>query len=379
MRLSNPWRMGLLFVISGAGHRADAGPRRPGARALEAAAAAAAARHGGDRAAAVLAAGARAVRLRRRLSRLPAPVLQRATAASATARSAWRCRPGTTCGSCPTCGAYTLLCCWHCALPRMAAARSCGGRGMTGAMVNLRAAHFGVRPVGQPRGLCGWRLLLVLLVFLAAVRVLLFPRFGETHALLDDWAAHAAYAAAVRLRRAAGAPAGAAGRSAGPALAGAGAGPGRLGGAGALPRAAARLAVGARGAAPADAPGVCGAAQWGGIVAAFGFARRHLDVDHRWRAPLTEAVFPLYLVHQTVIIVAAVALRPLSLPAGVGGGGDRGADFRRRLVGLAVGAARRVAAAVDGAVAASAGARASACRNLQRLNAQALASRGPGR
>jgi hypothetical protein len=50
------------------------------------------------------------------------------------------------------------------------------------------------------------------------------------------------------------------------------------------------------------------AAQWGGIVAAFGFARRHLDVDYRWRAPLTEAVFPLYLVHQTVLIVAAVAL-----------------------------------------------------------------------
>jgi glucans biosynthesis protein C len=58
-------------------------------------------------------------------------------------------------------------------------------------------------------------------------------------------------------------------------------------------------------------------ARWCGIVAAFGFARRQLDFDHRWRAPLTEAVFPLYLVHQTIIIVAAVALRPLVLPAGV--------------------------------------------------------------
>jgi glucans biosynthesis protein C len=57
-------------------------------------------------------------------------------------------------------------------------------------------------------------------------------------------------------------------------------------------------------------------AQWCGVVAAFGFARRHLGVDHRWRAPLTEAVFPLYLVHQTIIIVSAVALRPLALPAG---------------------------------------------------------------
>ena len=50
---------------------------------------------------------------------------------------------------------------------------------------------------------------------------------------------------------------------------------------------------------------------------AFGFARRHLNADRRWRAPLTEAVFPLYLVHQTVLIGAAVALRPLALPAGV--------------------------------------------------------------
>lgn len=58
-------------------------------------------------------------------------------------------------------------------------------------------------------------------------------------------------------------------------------------------------------------------AQWCGIVAAFGFAQQHLDFDHRWRAPLTEAVFPLYLAHQTIIIGAAVAQRPLSLPAGI--------------------------------------------------------------
>jgi hypothetical protein len=56
------------------------------------------------------------------------------------------------------------------------------------------------------------------------------------------------------------------------------------------------------------------ATQWGGIVAAFGFARAHWNADHRWRAPLTEAVFPLYLVHQTILILAAVALRPLQLP-----------------------------------------------------------------
>jgi glucans biosynthesis protein C len=162
----------------------------------------------------------------------------------------------------------------------------------------------------------GWRLLLLPLACLAAVRVLLFPRFGETHALLDDWAAHAVYlplfAFGLLLARR---PVLQAQLQAlrWPALA--------LGLAG-----WAVLAI-----YPVLQPGWLSlpeaqrlpmrlgfaAAQWGGIVAAFGFACRHLDVDHRWRAPLTEAVFPLYLVHQTVLIVAAVALRPQALPAGV--------------------------------------------------------------
>jgi hypothetical protein len=50
---------------------------------------------------------------------------------------------------------------------------------------------------------------------------------------------------------------------------------------------------------------------WCALVAAFGFARRHLDVDARPRALLTEAVFPLYLVHQTVIVVGSQLMLPL--------------------------------------------------------------------
>lgn len=53
---------------------------------------------------------------------------------------------------------------------------------------------------------------------------------------------------------------------------------------------------------------------WAALVAVLGFAHRHLQRDPPWRAPLAEAVFPVYLVHQTVIIVVAVALRPLALP-----------------------------------------------------------------
>lgn len=53
--------------------------------------------------------------------------------------------------------------------------------------------------------------------------------------------------------------------------------------------------------------------QVGAIVAAFGFAQRWWTRDFRWRAELSDAVFPMYLIHQTVIVVGFVALRPLDL------------------------------------------------------------------
>jgi surface polysaccharide O-acyltransferase-like enzyme len=53
------------------------------------------------------------------------------------------------------------------------------------------------------------------------------------------------------------------------------------------------------------------AMQWSAIVAAIGFARVHLNRDHRWRAALAESVFPVYIAHQTLIVLFAVALRPL--------------------------------------------------------------------
>ncbi|HOM12384.1 MAG TPA: acyltransferase [Rubrivivax sp.] len=164
--------------------------------------------------------------------------------------------------------------------------------------------------------LAGWRLLLLPLLLLGALRLLLFPHFGETHALLDDWAAHAAYgpmfAFGVLLARrrvllaslqALRWPALTLGLAGWLVLA---LYPGTVPGWPSVPeawRAPMRLAF--------------AVVQWCGVVAAFGFARRHLDFDHRWRAPLTEAVYPLYLVHQTIIIAAAVALRPLALAAGM--------------------------------------------------------------
>jgi len=42
---------------------------------------------------------------------------------------------------------------------------------------------------------------------------------------------------------------------------------------------------------------------WGAIVALIGLADRYWNIDSRWRPMLAEAVFPFYLIHQTIIIV----------------------------------------------------------------------------
>jgi len=63
-------------------------------------------------------------------------------------------------------------------------------------------------------------------------------------------------------------------------------------------------------------PFIYGLDQWCWIVAILGFARRHLSRrDGRARRYLVEAVFCWYIIHQTAIILAAHWLKPLALPA----------------------------------------------------------------
>ncbi len=54
--------------------------------------------------------------------------------------------------------------------------------------------------------------------------------------------------------------------------------------------------------------------QWCALLAAIGFAHQYWNRDHRWRAVLTEAVFPFYIFHQTWIIVLTQVMRPLDVP-----------------------------------------------------------------
>jgi hypothetical protein len=55
--------------------------------------------------------------------------------------------------------------------------------------------------------------------------------------------------------------------------------------------------------------------QWLCIVAVLGFARRWLTADSAVRRYLTDAIFPYYIVHQTAIIMIAHALHGEDLPA----------------------------------------------------------------
>lgn len=64
-----------------------------------------------------------------------------------------------------------------------------------------------------------------------------------------------------------------------------------------LPFAAARLVMG-----------------WCAIVALIGLADRYWNHDHAWRRTLTEAVFPFYIIHQTIIVVLGWYLLRFALP-----------------------------------------------------------------
>ena len=164
----------------------------------------------------------------------------------------------------------------------------------------------------------GWKLIVLPAAVLALVRILLVERFPSTHGLVDDWYNHAAYLPPFLL--------------------------------GALMAKHARfweqleaqrwlalaLALCAWTGiviwqhAPHDQldPAVMAVLRpltrstwalcaWSAIVSACGFARRHLNLDGPARRYLTEAVFPVYIAHQTLIVVLAHALKPLRIAPGL--------------------------------------------------------------
>ncbi len=162
--------------------------------------------------------------------------------------------------------------------------------------------------------LSGWGALLVPLALLVTARLLLVARFEQTHALVDDWYSHAQYLGVFLIGFL-----GAFSRGFWESLQ-------RLRwvslGIAALCYAAlihtwyfagyddARpvplaLRMALRVAWAAD--------QWCAIAALLGFAWRWRDADSRLLRALTVAVFPVYILHQTIIVVLAHALKPLQI------------------------------------------------------------------
>jgi glucan biosynthesis protein C len=161
-----------------------------------------------------------------------------------------------------------------------------------------------------PQALGGARLIIVPIAVLALLRLSLAPRFPSTHALLDDWFNHATYLS-VFLLGAALARAPDLWRQFVPwrwfALLVA------LSGWALLVAFAAAYTP----QVPAPEPlrmvarSVYACVQWCAIVAVLGFAVLHFNRDHAWRPYLTEAVFPIYILHQTVTVLLSQALLPL--------------------------------------------------------------------
>src|SRR5690606_32002350 len=145
----------------------------------------------------------------------------------------------------------------------------------------------------------------------ALARMLLVGRFGATHALVDDWYNHAQYFPLLLLGLLVARDErvwDAAQRMRWPALWL------WLGGwlaivayfaafREAAPPAGLRLAMRA----------AWGLDQWCAIVAILGFARRLAPGDGPVLRYLSQAVFPVYILHQTIIVVLAWHLRPLAL------------------------------------------------------------------
>ena len=163
-------------------------------------------------------------------------------------------------------------------------------------------------------GLLVWPIL-----FLAVARLVLMPMFEVTHALVDDWYNHAVSfaaflfgfllikdgavaAACIRIRR----PAFALFLAAYAAYAGY------------------AWAYRADDAVPPEALRIAmrlvyAVDQWTAIVAVLGYGALHLNRDSPLLRTLTEAVFPFYILHQTIIVVAGHHLKPFHLPAAVEG------------------------------------------------------------
>ena len=166
------------------------------------------------------------------------------------------------------------------------------------------------------RAFAGWRALVLPAVYVVLLETVLFHRVEDTHDLVNDGVAHLRYLPAFLFGFA---------MARSPAVMAAFARHWRASGAVALACFAtiAALLVAWPDFSFPDSAAVLWTYRvarhletWTAIAALIGIAERFWNRDHRWRATLAEATFPFYIIHQTIIVVVEGALLPLRLGAG---------------------------------------------------------------
>ena len=181
-------------------------------------------------------------------------------------------------------------------------------------IVALLGARFHVWSERLAQWLSKPALLLVPIAVLAAGRIYLLPLFPSTHALVGDWYNHFTYFFLFLTGALLAPHAGVWTRLEAlrwPAFAAALAGWATLMIFFSLPEGvltAAQLAV-----VRPIMRTVYALCQWLPIVAVCGFAHRHLQFDSPRRRYLTQAVFPVYMLHQTLIVSIAHLIKPARL------------------------------------------------------------------
>lgn len=189
-----------------------------------------------------------------------------------------------------------------------------------GSIVWLLGARFNAVSGALGRLLSGWRIVVLPVAVLAAARFTLADHFPSTHALVDDWYNHAQYFFLFALGALLATQRGLWARMEALRFTSLG-----------LWLASWALIV-CYWSIPeelANTPEVqqwkpvfrtiyC-LCQWAPILTVCGFGHRHLNFDSAKRRYLTEAVFPVYILHQTLIVCMAHWMKPLKLAPGIEG------------------------------------------------------------
>ncbi len=161
------------------------------------------------------------------------------------------------------------------------------------------------------RTLTGWKLLVLPILYLAVVRQLLFPWFGLNNQIQHDWYNHASSLgvflfgflivaqasvwAQLERQRLVALPI-------------------------ALVAVALLMATHALGGGAwlfgSVQNSLFAVTQWATVCAALGFASRHLrGADTALKRYLNDAIFPVYMAHQTILVMALFVLAPIGMPA----------------------------------------------------------------